>query len=274
MIIDIHTHIGRWNPNTKFSKEDLLNVLSQNGVEYFGVSNLDGIGIDPNKPDITPYHDEISANKKLLKTFKDIKQALLFAVCEPRHGNPKNIKLLLHQNKNKFVGLKFHSEANQVPANSELYDGYLELAKEFDLPCLFHSGDASSPYSSAELIYQLAQRHPDVKIILGHLSNGHKESKIKALQIMHESIQKNNCKLYCDISWCEVDILFALINNIPLDRIMFGSDAPMVNMKDPGIYNWFANNSINMIKANFAGNSEEIIAKIFYGNAKEFFKLK
>lgn len=274
MVFDIHTHIGRWDLNNKFSSEDLLNVLNRNSVEYFCVSNLDGIGIDPTKPDRMPFYDETSANKKLLKAFKDCKQALLLAVCEPRHGNPQNIKLLLHRNKNKFVGLKFHPEANQIPANSELYDDYLQLAKEFNLPCLFHSGDTSSHYSSPELIYQLAKRHPEVRIILGHLSNGRKESKVRALQIMYESIKEKNCKLYCDISWCEADILFGLINNIPIDRIMFGSDAPMVNMKEPAAYNWFINNFINMIKANFPSKADILIEKIFNENAKEFFKIK
>lgn len=275
-IFDAHTHIGRWDENTNFTKEDLLNVLDKNGVEYFCVSNLDGMGIDYSKPDMKPFLGEREANEKLLKTFKYFPQALLYAICEPKHGNPKNIKLLLYKNKGKFVGLKFHSEANQIPANSELYDPYLEIAKEFDLPCLFHSGDLKSPYSSPELIYQLAQRHPDVKIILGHISNGDLESKIRGIEILYESIHKKNCQLYGDFSWCGHALLTEIIkifsNNI--DRIMFGSDSPMVNMIDVNCYNYFVSSSMAAIETYFPDRAEELIQKIFCTNAKNLFKIK
>lgn len=273
-IFDIHTHIGRWDVDTSFTEKDLLNVLGQNGVGYFGVSHLSAMGLNHATPDKKTFLSELEANEKLFKTFRSLPQALLFAVCEPVHGSPKNIKLLLGKYKGKFKGLKFHSEANQIPADSELYDPYMEIAKEFDLPCLFHSGDLTSPYSSPELIYRIAQRHPDVRVILGHLSNGDVNSKIRAIEIMWESVKNNNCKLYCDTSWNGPVVLINLIKNIPIDRIMFGSDSPMVNMKDPHSYNFMVNSYIHSIEEEFPDRAQELIQKIFYTNAKEFFNIK
>lgn len=273
-IIDIHTHIGRWNDANDFNEKDLFNVLDKNAVEYFCVSNLSGMASNPDSPDGKPYLDEIEANEKLLKKFKHFPQALLFAVCEPVHGNPKNIKLILGKHKGKFAGLKLHSEASKLPADSELYDPYMEIAKEFDLPCLFHVGDIKSLYSNPYQIYNLAQRHPDVRVILGHLSCGDLESKIEAIKIMFESVQKNNCKLYCDTSWNGTSIITAMIKNIPIDRIMFGSDAPLNMMRDPYKYNEVANLYIETIEKEYPEYSQQIIQKIFYTNAKEFFKIK
>ncbi len=273
-IFDAHTHIGRWDVNSNFTEKDLFNVLNQNNVEYFCISNLSAMGIDPNKPDRTPFLNEIDANEKLLKKFKSFPQAVILAVCEPVHGSAKNIKLLLGKHKGKFKGLKFHSEANQVPADSELYDPYMEIAKEFDLPCLFHSGDLTSPYSSPELIYNIAKRHPDVKVIMGHLSSGVLESKIRAIEIMWESVQKNNCKLYCDTSWNAAIVVINLIKNIPIERIMFGSDSPMANMLNPSSYNFYVNSVMQAIEDEFPSNAQELIQKVFCTNAKELFKVK
>lgn len=275
-IIDIHTHIGRWDVNTDFSVTQLFNVMGKNPVDYFIVSNLSGMGIDPSKEGHAPFLDEKEANKKLYKAFSDYPKALLYAVCEPRHGNAQNIREILTKYKKKFVGLKFHPEANQVPANSELYDPYMKLAKEFDLPCLFHSGAVGSP-SSPELIYELAQRHPDVRVILGHLSAGDVESKIRAIEIMAESVVKNNSQLYCDISFCGGEVTTTLMKSLSnnFDRVLFGSDCPMVNMGDPNMYAHFVNNFVVLpIQQQFPEQADKLIYLIFIGNAKKLFKIK
>ena len=51
-IIDIHTHIGKWDEGNDFSITDLCSVMGQNNVDYFIVSNLDGMG---RKPDGTTF---------------------------------------------------------------------------------------------------------------------------------------------------------------------------------------------------------------------------
>lgn len=274
-IIDIHTHIGRWDDNNNFSVMDLCNVMRQNKVDYFMVSNLDAMGV---KPDGTTFLDEKEANEKLLKAFKSIPQALLYAICNPSAGSPDSLRYLLtRKHKNKFIALKIHSEANQIPANSEIYDGYMKLAKDLDIPCLFHSGDLTSPYSSPELIYELAQRHPDVKVILGHLSAGSPESKLRAIDIIKESVEKNNSKLYCDISFCGPDSTIGLIQALPanIERILFGSDCPMVNMRDPHVYGSFLNNFVAIpVTQVFGPQSEDILYRILVGNAKKLFKIK
>jgi len=277
VLFDAHTHIGKWDTGeNSFSREDLFDVLDKNAVEYFVVSNLNGIGIDSSKPDFTPFLPEKEANEELIRTFSHFPQAVLLAVCEPRHGSPRALEYLLKKHPGKFAGLKFHSEANRIPANSELYDGYMEIAKKHDLPCLFHSGSIKSAYSSPELIYELAQRHPEVRVILGHLSCGDLDSKIKAVEIMWESICQNNSQLYADFSWCQWNVLIEMIkifaNN--LDRIMFGSDAPMGNMRDPEMYNAFANSLMDKIEETFPDCGDELIQLLFYENAKSLFKIR
>jgi predicted TIM-barrel fold metal-dependent hydrolase len=108
----------------------------------------------------------------------------------------------------EFVGLKFHPECMKLPADSEKYDKYLELAQEFNKPCLYHSGHIKSRFSSPKLIYKKAQEFPTVPIILGHLSTGPKQSHIEAIDILLDSIESNKANLYVDISWIDLLIKF------------------------------------------------------------------
>jgi predicted TIM-barrel fold metal-dependent hydrolase len=275
-IIDMHTHIGSWScEGSYFSKEDLLNVLSANDVEFFCVSNLDCIDIDISKPGRKTFLPEKEGNMVLLKTFEKDSRAKLLLVCEPKYGNLSTIKQFLESYPNKFSGLKFHPEWHTIACNDSCYDGYMELAKEYNLPVLVHSGHMDSPYSSPSLIYDLAKRFPSVPVILGHLSTGGMSSKKEAVKILKKSIENKDANLYADISWCDMASVVSLLNKMQghLDRIMFGSDAPLGNYINPKDYAKFVNDVKNTIEENFSASSSDILDKIFYSNAKNLFKI-
>ena len=73
-------------------------------------------------------------------------------------------------------------------------------------------------FSSPKLICKKAQEFPDVPIILGHLSTGPKQSHIEAIELLVESIEKNNATLYVDVSW--IDFIGEKINESYEDTLM------------------------------------------------------
>ena len=114
--------------------------------------------------------------------------------------------------------MKIHPECLKLPADNEKYDKYLELAREFKKPCLYHSGHIKSRFSSPRLIYKKAQEFSDVPIILGHLSTGPKQSHIEAIEILLDSIENDRAILYVDISW--IDFAFEKLNETYEDTLM------------------------------------------------------
>ncbi len=108
---------------------------------------------------------------------------------------------------------------------------------------MYHSGHIKSRFSSPELIYKKAQEFPDVPIILGHLSTGPRESHIRAIDIIIESIEKETATLYADVSWIDssftqlsetLDDTLYFIERLKntskgdyTNRIMWASDAPV-----------------------------------------------
>lgn len=64
------------------------------------------------------------------------------------------------------------------------------------------------------MIYKKAKEFPDVPIILGHLSTTTRECHERAIEIMLESIEKEDATLYADVSWVEIEDVILLIESL------------------------------------------------------------
>ncbi len=310
-IIDSHMHVGNWVDNAQiynytndidvFIKQPLKNG---DNVEKIIVSNLDCMQKNLKSDKIEFLADELKGNEDLLKLAKDNKKIIPIAVCQPGYGSVQNIKTLYKRYPNKFYGLKFHPECLNISADSNLYNPYLEFAQKKKIPCLFHSGrtfeciypngylEGSAKYSQPEMIYSLAKRYKNVPVIMAHMGgNDFKNSQIAVDKIIN-SIKNNDAKLYADISWvdCNNSAKPAIIDAIKrlkqekggIDRLLFGSDAPLGRFSSQGengvsSYNAYSQNVEDIkvaIKKEFGSEADEIIEKIFYKNSEALFLTK
>ncbi|MCQ2754215.1 MAG: amidohydrolase family protein [bacterium] len=292
-IIDSHMHVGNWyGSKYQYSELDtfIKNPLSNGDtIEKIIVSNLSAI-------DKNEMLDELEGNKEILKIAENNPKIAPLAVCQPKTGSVENIKKLFDENPNKFVGLKFHPDGHEIMATSNLFDPYLMFAQEKNLPCLFHCGiqwengklaDEAFRYSEPEKIYQAAKKVPKTPVIMAHLGAGGETVHSKAIQVLMDSIDKKDANLYADISWVDIDkpnkptivnLIKKLKEKNALDRILFGSDAPIgefANGKDGLTGKEFYEKTIvdikTAIKNNFNDDADSIIDKIFYQNAEKLF---
>ena len=208
MIIDSHVHWGKsiWGD---FTPEYLLDIIAD--VDFAVCSNLEGI-------DSPVFKNEYDCNIQMLEVSKKYPKLKPLYVCQPNLVEDVNFARKFLEKYPEFIGLKIHPECMKLPADSEKYDKYLKLAQEFKKPCLYHAGHIKSRFSSPRLIYKKAQEFPNVPIILGHLSTGPKQSHIEAIEILIESIEKENALLYVDTSW--IDFGFEKLNETYEDTIM------------------------------------------------------
>ena len=209
MIIDSHVHWGKslWGD---FSPEYLMNIIDES-VDFVICSNLEGI-------DSPVFKDELECNKKMLEVFREYPKMKPLYVCQPNFVDDINIARTFLKANPDFIGLKIHPECMKLPADSEKYNKYLELARELKKPCLYHSGHIKSRFSSPNLIYKKAQEFPKVPIILGHLSTGPKQAHIEAIEILLDSIENEKATLYVDTSW--IDFLGETLNESYEDTLM------------------------------------------------------
>ena len=279
MIIDSHVHFGN-SPWGNFSHEDVLNIINES-VDYAICSNLEGI----ESPDFQP---EELCNKKMLDIANKNPKLKMLYVCQPNIYDNTQIARSFLEKHPEIIGLKFHPECMKLPADNDKYDKYLKLAEEFDKPCLYHSGHIKSRFSSPKLIYKKAQEFPNVKFILGHLSTGPRDSHIKAIEIILESIEKNNAKLFIDTSWIDFAyeelnesyedtlMLIESLKNAPkgdfTNRILWATDCPVGKFNHTKLsYQKNLETFKEAVLKKF--NDSTLLENLLHNNAKNLFKI-
>ncbi len=129
------------------------------------------------------------------------------------------------------TGLKLHPGAGFDPSQKETLD-LVEVAAEFDLPVITHTGPSVAPTSSryCEPIWldDMLLRFPEVNVIAAHLAYGYHELLF--------SLGRARPNLYTDISGWQVTArtdydLFARTVRRAVDvmgptRVLFGTDGP------------------------------------------------
>lgn len=116
-----------------------------------------------------------------------------------------------------FRGLKLHPQGNSFPADHEVVDPVLKLARRLGVPVMFHTsfGLGTEPARVAKV----AARFPEVSVIMYHPGIGefHKDA-IKAAR-QHRNV-------YLDTAHAEPAVLQAFLEQVPPKQIFFGTDAP------------------------------------------------
>ena len=299
-IIDAHTHIG-YHDNQLLTKSDLdvfvkSKLPNDDNIEKMLVSDIDVLhGVK----------DEYNGNKDALKIFESDKNYALFASCNPKQGNIKNI-INLFSNNDNFIGLKFHPQIQELELTDPKYIPYLEFANKNKIPCLFHTQvDLTSEgkleksvnkFSDPQIIYDIAKKYKDTPVVMAHMGAGWKEAHDKAIDILVNSVKNGDANLYADISWVDIDsgnknhIVKAIkaLKGISKPnwefgdqshRLMFGTDSPLARFKpdeNPNAlkcYNSFVEDIKNAIRKDkdLAKEAEQIIGDLFYNNAKKLY---
>jgi hypothetical protein len=118
---------------------------------------------------------------------------------------------------NGFHGIKLHPTVDGYRADTLSLDPYLEEARSSGLPVACHSAPGTA---DPDHIRALAERFPEVAVILYHTYLGPDEGRRRAARHVRELPN-----LYLETSWCRSDIVLELIGEVGADRVLFGSDA-------------------------------------------------
>ncbi len=161
-----------------------------------------------------------------------------FAGVDPNAGREALRELKRAVKKLGMRGLKIHSSANSVYLNDRrrMYPIY-EFCQEEGLPILFHTGttglgDCEIKYSKTELLDEVCQSFPDLRVVMAHFGWPWPEVAI--------AIALRSPNVFIDVSgWQPRHIpqsVLPYLNGPLKDRFLFGTDYPMIRhdewMKD------------------------------------------
>lgn len=223
-LVDVHAHIGTFR-GYDLSTPTLMSNIQGYGVSLALISNIDGA----NLPGATRNLSEEQANQATVDVVRAYPLQLRgIAWTRPNDGQPKFVepflRLTLTPNNKQpvFVGLKFHPEMNQFPADSNKIDGYMKLCETYKRAAVFHNGGPGSN-SSPELIYKAAKRFPTVPVVLYHMGFG--GSHQASIQVVKQSLQNKDAQLYLGTAQADPQAVLQAIREVGSSRVMFGTDA-------------------------------------------------
>lgn len=289
--IDVQGHTGKMHDGMKnqdfvYTGQNIIDTVSGTGVKKVLVSSLSGL----NPKDSNLYLDEIAANEELVRECKASGGKLFpLATCQPGIStSTENIEKIV--SKDKFYGMKFHptNSGKSVKDNFDIYSKYLDIAEKHNLPCVFHS--VTDGKSDPAEIIKLAEKHKKLPVVLYHIDLGSsKEQYEKTINAIAESVNAKKSNIFVDLSWLtdiwadnaqkNKDIIKMSLEKLGPERIMFGSDTPITEMGNKGLYEKFVDFVENTTKEfyrekNNEPASEKALNQVFYDNAEEVFFTK
>ena len=212
------------------STDQLLDEMSEAGVERAVILGQDTHATrNPAFKAYTLRNDEVA---RIADRAGD--RLVPFAGVDPNSGKAAVEELKRAVKELGMRGLKVHSSANSVYINDQrrmfpIYDS----CQEAGIPVLFHTGttglgNCEIKYSKTELVDEVCQRFPDLKVIMAHFGWPWPDVAI--------AIALRNPNVFIDVSgWKPKYIpqsVLPYLNGILQDRFLFGTDYPMLRQKE------------------------------------------
>lgn len=264
MIIDCHVHLNNYHEQVEVSLTESLaklqDAMAEANVHHALV--LTSYLVSPNRPSTAQVVDAIAKVNNLS----------VVAGISFRHYKEKDLRELADMLKAGLVkGLKLYPGYEPFYPHDNRLKVVYELAEEFDVPVMIHSGDTYAPtgklkYSHPLEIDEVAVDFPRVKFVICHLGN-------PWLTDCMEVVYKNQ-NVYADFSGLVLgtfteafeDYMAEEIQDVILyagdpGRFLFGTDWPICSMTS---YVDF----VHELKL-----PDETYRMIMYENSRKLFKL-
>ncbi len=194
MKIDVHSHIGFEDKLQQQTKEQLLKIMQEGGIDHCVTFPFGGI------EDYAQLNEEFS----LLRKEKGL---IPFGRINHLHKNAlqevENIVSL------DLKGIKIHTRIGPLTRAPDL----LRAIEKTDLPILVHTGNGPN-----ELVSQLEKVQFNGRLIIGHGGKGQMKAAAKLTQ------EREN--FFIETSLLSIYGTSLLIDNAPIEKILLGSDAP------------------------------------------------
>lgn len=239
--IDMHSHVGKFGGWAGFDSDidTLIKFMDEYEVEKTVLCSADA-----------------KTNEDTLAAFEKYPDRVFPVVfLNPYDGQKALDNLKYYVEEKGFKGIKMNPLKDAFVADDTIVDPILDAAEKYDIPVCIHSGHP--PYSLPWSIALLAERHPNVRVLMIHMGHGHGVYIDAALKMA-----RRHPNIYLEMSGmpmgCKVKEAYDTVGK---NRIMFGIDAP------------FHHPSVEIQKVLTSGLDEKGLEDVFYNNAVEFLKL-
>ncbi len=264
MIIDCHVHLNNYHEQIEVSLDESLEKLQRemqdNGVDYSLV--LTSYLVNPHRP----------STAEVVRAIEKIPNVGVVAGISYLNYKQRDLRELADFLEEGLVmGLKLYPGYEPFYPHDQRLRVVYQLAEEFDVPVMIHSGDTFSPngkvkYSHPLEVDEVAVDNRNVNFVICHLGN---PWLVDCMEVVYK-----NTNVYADFSglvlgefteafedYMEEQIGEVLLYAGEPNFLLYGTDWPICSMKS---YLEF----VRQLKLSDADRH-----KIMYENARKLFKL-
>jgi len=217
MIIDSHVHIGKTEKTKRsFTLETYYDLMKRNVIDKSIVM-----------PNLSNIINTSILNEQLINEYlsSDLKEKFgVLIVIDPRDRTTlKQIDMY----GDIICGLKYHPSISETILDSPEMNDFLVCAAELGFPILIHCGRHWR--SDVKYLVKTAKKFKTINFIAAHLAGNATDIIEKSIDIL--AVEKLN-NIYLDTSAGKLPWLIEkAINNIGIDKIIFGSDEPYADLR-------------------------------------------
>ncbi len=242
-VINAHAHIGDsriWD--VELSEAELMASMDGNGVDVSLVMPSAGCR------DAARIHDRIAA-------LGDANPGRIRGIV---HLNPHTDRPVLEREARRcvedlgFVGIKIHPLGYGVDPRSRDAEAVFEVARDLSIAVMIHTG-SGLPWGLPAVWIPLAQRFPDVSVVLAHAGMG----VFTAEAHLAASLCPN---IYLETSWVKPGELLWLVRELGPERVMFAADL-------------VSNMAVELFKYRSVGLTDDELGLCLSGTARAAFRL-
>lgn len=210
-IYDMHGHMGEFS-SIYFPRGDtdaMIGTMDECGVKLLIFSHHLALfspnhGNQPSIDAVRRYPDRLRA----------------YCVINPNYPESAEREIASYpQNSDVFVGFKFLSDYHKVALTDERYRPAWEFADRHGLLILMHTW-GGSPFDGPQRVRPMAERYPNVKILMGHSCHGAWDEAVK--------LANDFPNLYLELTAVFDDrgILEKFCQEAGSHKMLFGTDLP------------------------------------------------
>jgi len=242
-VIDTHVHLG----TSKFSgvratEEDILGAMERHGVAASLVMP------QPTLEDVTSVHRRIAEMSR--KHPGKIYGMVHLDPWTDEQTYRDEVRQCVEAD--GFAAIKLHPMGHNVSPLSPLCEKVYELAREYRIPVIVHTG-LGTPFALPSLVIDPARRYPDVTFVLAHAGF--------AIYTDEAVVAAKTCEnLVLEPSWCPTYAVRKMVDAVGADRVVMGSDH-------------ISNLPVELVKYGSIGLSDAQMESIFWHNPKRIFRL-
>lgn len=170
------------------------------------------------------------------------------------------LKLENYLDKKLVVGIKLFTGHEAFYLTDERLKEVYELAMQYNVPVLFHSGWDNSQYSDAVLVAEVARKYPNLKLVCCHCF--YPEIEKCQLLVKYSNVYFDISSIADDVTiLADIEVKTKKLIEVAPERVLFGSDYAGCSQKE----------HVQFVRK--LELSEEVETKVFVENAMQVYSI-